>query len=300
MKTDLDLEVYLEEKRLLVDRALEEALPPTEDLSRPVVEAMRYSLFTGGKRLRPVLCLAGAEAVGGSAEAALPAAVALEMIHTYSLIHDDLPAMDDDDFRRGRPTSHKVFGEALAILAGDGLLTLGLAQLPRAATTGRLDPLLAAAALEVIARAAGHQGMVAGQAVDIGSEGREVGEEVVDFIHSHKTGALITAAVTSGAIIGRASVDQLRRLEEYGRRLGLAFQIVDDILGVEGDAGTLGKPVGADQLRGKATYPRVAGLDRAKEKAKAMTVEARLALEGFGPAADPLRAIAEYVIVRKK
>jgi len=238
--------------------------------------------------------------VGGSAEAALPAAVALEMIHTYSLIHDDLPAMDDDDFRRGRPTSHKVFGEALAILAGDGLLTLGLAQLPRAATAGRLDPLLAAAALEVIARAAGHQGMVAGQAVDIESEGRDVGEEVVDFIHSHKTGALITAAVTSGAIIGRASADQLRRLEEYGRRLGLAFQIVDDILGVEGDAGTLGKPVGADQLRGKATYPRVAGLDRAKEKAKAVTAEARLALEGFGPAAEPLRTIAEYVLVRQK
>jgi len=300
MKADLDLEAYLQEKMLLVEGALEEALPPTEDLSRRVVEAMRYSIFTGGKRLRPVLCLAGAEAVGGSAEAALPAAVALEMIHTYSLIHDDLPAMDDDDFRRGRPTSHKVFGEALAILAGDGLLTLGLAQLPRAATAGRLDPLLAAAALEVIARAAGHQGMVAGQAVDIESEGRDVGEEVVDFIHSHKTGALITAAVTSGAIIGRASADQLRRLEEYGRRLGLAFQIVDDILGVEGDAGTLGKPVGADQLRGKATYPRVAGLDRAKEKAKAVTAEARLALEGFGPAAEPLRTIAEYVLVRQK
>jgi len=300
MKADLDLEAYLEEKMLLVEGALQEALPPAEDLSGRVVEAMRYSLFAGGKRLRPVLCLAGTEAVGGSAEAALPAAVALEMIHTYSLIHDDLPAMDDDDFRRGRPTSHKVFGEALAVLAGDGLLTLGLAQLPRAAAAGRLDPWLAAAALEVIARAAGHQGMVAGQAVDIESEGREVGADVVDFIHNHKTGALIAAAVTSGAIIGRASADQLRRLEEYGRKLGLAFQIVDDILGVEGDAATLGKPVGADQLKGKATYPKVAGLDRAKEKAKTMTAEARLALQGFGPEADPLRAVAEYVLVRKK
>lgn len=295
-----DLETYLTEKRQIVDQALDLALPLPEDLTRNVVEAMRYSLFAGGKRLRPILCLAGAEAVGAEAESALPAAVTLEMIHTYSLIHDDLPAMDDDDLRRGRATSHKVFGEALAVLAGDGLLTEGLGFLAGAAVKGGLEPSLALAALSLIAGAAGPGGMVGGQAVDIESEGRDVGRDVVEFIHERKTGALIAASVTSGAILGRGSESRIAALEDYGRRIGLAFQIVDDILDVEGDTISLGKEAGADQARGKATFPKAAGLDRAREEAQRLVEEAVKSLENFGAQADPLRAIAEYLLTRKK
>ncbi|MBW2619504.1 MAG: polyprenyl synthetase family protein [Deltaproteobacteria bacterium] len=261
---------------------------------------MRYSLFAGGKRLRPILCLAGAEAVGAAPESALPAAVTLEMIHTYSLIHDDLPAMDNDDLRRGRATSHKVFGEALAILAGDGLLTEGLGFLAGAAVKGGLEPNRVLAALSVIAGAAGPGGMVGGQVVDIESEGLDVGLDVVEFIHERKTGALIAASVTSGAILGRGSKSRIAALENYGRRIGLAFQIVDDILDVEGDTVSLGKEVGADQARGKATFPKAAGLDRAREAARRLVEEAVKYLEDFDAQADPLRAIAEYLLTRKK
>ncbi|MDY6851794.1 MAG: farnesyl diphosphate synthase, partial [Thermodesulfobacteriota bacterium] len=227
-------------------------------------------------------------------------AVALEMIHTYSLIHDDLPSMDDDDLRRGRATSHKVYGEGLAVLAGDGLLTEGLGFLAGAAVKGGLEPNLAVAALSVIAGAAGPGGMVGGQVVDIESEGRDVGQDVVEFIHERKTGALIAASVTSGAILGRGSESRIAALEDYGRRIGLAFQIVDDILDVEGDTISLGKEAGADQARGKATFPKAAGLDRAREEAQRLVEKAVKSLEGFDAQADPLRAIAEYLLTRKK
>ncbi len=297
---NFDLKSYLAERRELVEKALAEFLPPADDYGRNLLEAMRYSLFAGGKRLRPILCLAGCEAVGGSLEQAMPAAVALEMIHTYSLIHDDLPGMDDDDLRRGRPTNHKVFGVGMAVLAGDGLLNEGLGLLAMAAVSGRIDPVRAMAALDVIARAAGHRGMVGGQAMDIESEGRAVDGGVLEYIHTHKTGALLIASVKSGAILGGGDPERVAALEAYGRGIGLAFQIVDDILDIEGDTASLGKTVGADQARGKATYPAVYGLDAAKAEARRLIGEALAALNGFGGEAAPLRAIADYLLTRKK
>ena len=298
--TDFDLKSYLDEKKRVVDQALEKTLPQTEDLSRTVVQAMRYSLFAGGKRLRPILCLAGAEAVGGSVEAALPAALALEMIHTYSLIHDDLPAMDNDDLRRGIPTSHKVFGEGLAILAGDGLLTEGLGLLSRMVHNDGIEPRRVLAVLDIICRAAGYNGMVGGQAADMEAEGRQVEEEVVRYIHTRKSGALIAASVISGAILGGGDQARIDSLKRYGRLIGWAFQIVDDILDIEGDTVELGKQVGADEARGKATYPAAVGLEQAKETAGGLIGEALAALDAFGPEAEPLRAIAKYLLVRKR
>ncbi|MBW1708688.1 MAG: polyprenyl synthetase family protein [Deltaproteobacteria bacterium] len=296
----MDLKAYLAQRREMIDRALEEALPEEHGLAQMLDRAMRYSLFAGGKRLRPILCLAGAETVGGSPEAAMPAAVALEMIHTYSLIHDDLPFMDDDDLRRGRATSHKVFGEALAILAGDGLLTEGLGQLARAGLKGLVPPDRALAALDVIARAAGKKGMIAGQVVDMESEGREVDETVVRFIHNHKSGALIAASVTSGAILGGGGESQIEAINYYGRSIGLAFQITDDILDIEGDPELMGKETGGDEDRCKATYPGVAGRDRSWEVAQEMVAEGRAALSVFGREADSLREIASYFLTRRK
>ena len=231
MTTDLDLKQYLEKQRLIVEKALETALPEIEGREARIVEAMRYSLFAGGKRLRPILCLAGAEAVGGEIEAAMSAACALEMIHTYSLIHDDLPAMDDDDLRRGKPTSHVVFGEAIAILAGDALLTEAFVLL------SNCNALLAKRALKligVIARAASYRGMVGGQVVDMLSQNKPADLETVQQMHSRKTAALISAAAESGALAGGGTDDQVQALAGYGRAIGLAFQIADDILDIEG------------------------------------------------------------------
>ena len=295
----MDLKAYLEEKGRLVDRALEEVLPRSAGFEKDLVESMRYSLFVGGKRLRPVLCLAGAEAVGAAAKAALPAAAALEMIHAYSLIHDDLPAMDDDDLRRGRPSNHKVFGEGPAILAGDGLLTLAFAHLARAGVNGDADPDRTLAALDVIAHAAGPYGMVGGQAVDLASEGGDVDIQTVEYIHQHKTAALMAAAVASGAILGGGSAAQVDALNRYGQKIGLAFQIIDDILDIEGDQERLGKPIGSDQARGKATWPALAGLAAARERAGTLVDEALTILKPFGSGADSLREIARYLLTRK-
>ncbi|MBW2060352.1 MAG: polyprenyl synthetase family protein [Deltaproteobacteria bacterium] len=296
----MDLKAYLAQRKEMVDRALEEALPevngPAENLGR----AMRYSLLAGGKRLRPILCLAGAEAVGALPETAMPAALALEMIHTYSLIHDDLPSMDDDDLRRGKPTSHKVFGEALAVLAGDGLLTEGLGILARAGYQGLIPSDRALFALDVIARASGKEGMIAGQVLDLESEGREVDESVVRFIHSRKSGALIAASVTSGAILGGGTQSQITAMNRYGQCVGLAFQITDDILDIEGDPEQMGKKVGVDQARGKATYPRVVGRTRSREVAQEMVAQGQAALAEFGVEAEPLRKIAAYLLMRRK
>jgi len=296
----LDLKAYLADRRRLVDSALDEALPSAEGPAGRVVEAMRYSVVAGGKRLRPILCLAGAEAVGGRAESALPAAVALELIHTYSLIHDDLPAMDDDDLRRGRPTSHKVFGEALAILAGDALLTAGLGHLARKGVEGALDPGRSLAVLDLLARAAGWDGMVGGQAADMEAEGREVDEAAVAYIHRRKTGALIAASVVSGGLSAGGNAGQIQALDAYGGRIGWAFQIVDDILDVEGNTDELGKTAGADEARGKATYPKAVGLDQAYAQARLLIDESIGYLAEFGPSAEPLRAIAGYLLARKK
>jgi geranylgeranyl diphosphate synthase type II len=296
MASEFDLKSYLESRRLMVEEALEAALPAEEGLDARVVEAMRYSLFAGGKRLRPILCLAAAEAVGGNLQDAMPAACALEMIHTYSLIHDDLPAMDDDDLRRGIPTNHKVFGEAIAILAGDGLLTEAFT------LVGNWSGLPADRAVQLVAvigAAAGHRGMVGGQVVDMLWQNRAADIGVVRCMHGKKTAALIAASTQAGALAGGGSSDQVEHLGRYGRAVGLAFQIVDDILDIQGDAALLGKKTGVDMARGKATYPAAVGLEQAEKDAQALVAESLEAMVGFDERAEPLRAMARYIVARK-
>lgn len=297
MTPDFDLKQYLEARRLMVEEALEGALLQQDGPETRVVEAMRYSLFAGGKRLRPILCLAASEAVGGDLKAAMPAGCALEMIHTYSLIHDDLPAMDDDDLRRGKPTNHKVFGEAIAILAGDGLLTEAFVLL---SDYNSLLPERAVQVIGVIAEAASYRGMVGGQVVDILSQNKRADLETVQQMHSRKTAALIAAATESGALAGKGSEAQVAALARYGRAIGLAFQIADDILDIEGDTELLGKTTGADEAMGKVTYPAAVGLERSRQTANEMVNDALAALEGFDDRANPLRSLANYIITRKK
>ena len=296
----MDLKAYLKEKIAQVDAALEQCLPREEERPQNLHKAMRYSIFAGGKRVRPVLMLAACEAVGGTIDRAMPAACAMEMIHTYSLIHDDLPAMDDDDFRRGRPTNHRVFGEAIAILAGDGLLTEAFKLMANPAFSAGADPAARIAVISEIATCAGSYGMVGGQAVDMESEGQpEMDLPTVQYIHTHKTGALIKASVVAGALLGGADEQQLAAIRRYGEAAGLAFQIADDILDIEGTTEEIGKDAGSDEARGKVTYPAVMGLAAAKQEAQAMMDEALHALSIFGIEADPLREIARYIVERK-
>jgi geranylgeranyl diphosphate synthase type II len=291
----LDLAAYLARRRELVDRALERYLPPR---SEPIVEAMRYSLFAGGKRLRPILCLAGAEAVGGDPQTVMFAACALEMIHTYSLIHDDLPAMDDDDLRRGVPTNHKVYGEGMAVLAGDGLLTQAMVLLTDPAETAGHDPARVLEAAQVIMRAAGWEGMVGGQAADLEAENAAPDLARVQLIHAKKTGALITASLQAGGILGGGGREQVETLVRYGRRVGLAFQIADDLLDLSGDPRKLGKATGADQARGKMTYPAAVGVAAARETGRRLVEEAAELVRSLGPAAEPLAVLALYIMER--
>lgn len=297
-----DLGAYLAERRQLVDAALDRFLPKAEAYPPVIHEAMRYSVFAGGKRLRPILVIAGAEAAGGSAEDMLPAACAMELIHTYSLIHDDLPAMDDDDFRRGRPTSHKVFGEAIAILAGDALLTLAFRLLAEnfadqqrvGKSPSRLREVLAE-----VAEAAGTFGMIGGQVVDIQSEGKSVSAETLEYIHTHKTAALIRASLRVGALLVGASAPVLEAISVAGSKLGLAFQIVDDILDVEGSLEQLGKTAGSDRRKKKVTYPEHFGLEASRLRAKSLVEGAKTALASLGAAATPLRQLADFILERK-
>jgi geranylgeranyl diphosphate synthase type II len=294
----MDLNAYLEERRRLVDEALERVLPPEEAPPPTVHRAMRYSVQAGGKRLRPILVIAGAEAVGGEARLVMPTACALELIHTYSLIHDDLPAMDDDDYRRGRLTSHKVFGEAMAILAGDALLTLAFQLIAgNVAQTG--DPRVICDVVAEIAAAAGTGGMVGGQVVDIESEGKPVSADTLDYIHIHKTAALIRASLRAGALLAGAKPDALAAITAAGERLGLAFQIVDDILDVEGSLEELGKTAGSDERKQKATYPALHGLPASRRRAEALIAEAKAALLPLGPRSLPIRALADFILERR-
>ncbi|MCD6306092.1 MAG: polyprenyl synthetase family protein [Deltaproteobacteria bacterium] len=295
-----DLKAYLNEKRLLVDAGLEACLPESNGLTSDLIRAMRYSLFAGGKRLRPILCMAGAEAVGGNGTDVLPVACALELIHTYSLIHDDLPVMDDDDLRRGKPTNHKVFGDPIALLAGDGLLTEAFSLMTSPEIMERVPPRTLVQAIRLIARAAGHQGMVGGQAVDIQWEGKSADQKVVRFMHTHKTGAMIAASVASGAILAGAGEARRRSILSYGEKIGLAFQISDDILDIEGDSETMGKQAGADEKKGKMTYPAVLGLDESRRIEEELVQGAIEELRAFDVRAEPLRSIAQYIIKRKK
>lgn len=293
------IETYLDERRTLVEKALENIMPQPTGLAGEVVTSMNYSLFAGGKRLRPILCIAGAEAVGGSADAVLSVACALELIHTYSLIHDDLPAMDNDDFRRGKPTNHKVFGEAVALLAGDGLLTLAFNLMARHGTESGIGEGVLVRVIDLISNAAGYKGMVGGQTVDIAYEGKEPDPAVVQYIHRHKTGALIAASVTSGAILAGGSEEQERSINRYGQQVGLAFQIADDVLNIEGDSVIMGKGIGSDKARGKMTYPSVFGITESKSTQGELVDSALVSLKGFDEKADPLRGIARYIIRRR-
>ena len=292
-----DLAAYLARNRARVNEALDGLLPREDGDFPELARAMRYSVFAGGKRIRPILCMAAAEAAGGpeDGEQVLPVACALECIHTYSLIHDDLPAMDDDDYRRGRLTSHKVFGEALAILAGDALLTIAFQWMADPALLPGLPQERLLAAIREIASGAGYRGMVGGQVADMEAEGRAVDMETLQVIHAHKTGALLTASVRAGALLAAADPETLAALTTYGTHIGLAFQVADDILNVEGDRATLGKRTGSDAVRGKATFPGLAGLPASRDKLRALVVQARDALASLDDRAEPLRALASYL-----
>ena len=271
---------------------------PSPELTR-LYDAMRYSVMNGGKRVRPLLVYAACEALRGAADQANGAACAVELIHAYSLVHDDLPAMDDDDLRRGQPTTHKAFDEACAILAGDGLQSLAFSVL----TNARLTPQSADTRLTMVnalAQAAGPAGMVGGQAIDLGSVGLKLDQTALAFMHRHKTGALIEASVRLGALAsGKASQDSLDALQTYARAIGLAFQVQDDILDVESDTATLGKRQGADIARDKPTYPALLGLEEAKHYALELRDQALDALKRFDDAAEPLRALARYIVERR-
>jgi len=291
-----DLSVYLARNNDRLDRALVNYLASSGSGSR-LAEAMRYSLMAGGKRLRPHLCIAATEAVRGSLETALPAACALEMIHTYSLIHDDLPAMDDDELRRGKPTCHVAFDEATAILAGDALLTLAFHVL---ASMPAVLPERCLAVIRIIAAAAGPGGMVEGQMLDMASEGRRLTPEELKNLHTLKTGAMIEAALVCGAVVTGGSRTQIDAVREYGKAIGLAFQVVDDILNVEGDPAVMGKAAGTDRVHRKNSYPDLWGLEKSKEFAQNLIQMAIQAIADFDAGADALRALAHYVVDRQK
>ena len=293
------LREYLEQKQDDVEKALDRLVPPAESYPSVLFEAARYSLFAGGKRLRPLLCMAAAESVGGNVDKVMPCACALEMIHTYSLIHDDLPAMDDDDYRRGKPTNHKVFGEGIAVLAGDALLTDAFRLLAGQGVAAGADSENLLAVIHEIARAAGFFGMVGGQVVDLDSEGKDISFETLQYIHTHKTGALIIVSLRSGAILSGATEGQLSALTKYGENIGLAFQIVDDILNVEGDSVLMGKSTGSDDSRKKATWTSARGLEESRAHARNLVENALLSIDSFGGQADPLRLIARYITERK-
>jgi geranylgeranyl diphosphate synthase type II len=294
----LKLADYLQRRQKWVEEALKRWVPGENEFPPPVHQAMRYSLFAGGKRLRPILVLAAAEAVGGSGREALPLACSFELIHTYSLIHDDLPSMDNDDMRRGKPTSHKVFGEALAILAGDALLTEAFHLATRPEVMKKVPARRRLQALWHLARAAGSLGMVGGQTMDILTQGQTVDSGTLEYIHFHKTGALISASLAVGAIVGGATARQLKRLQGYGEKLGLAFQITDDLLDETGEEGKLGKAVSKDRSKGKATYPGLYGIPESRRRAEGLIEEAIHHLHPFDQRANPLREIARFILNR--
>lgn len=287
----------INDKVKLVNEALDRYLPGLNEVPELIHESMRYSVRAGGKRLRPVLVLASAEAVGGDSLKALPAACALELIHTYSLIHDDLPSMDNDDYRRGKLTNHKVFGESIAILAGDALLTLAFELIT---LENDVPPEVIVNVIREIATAAGSKGMIGGQVVDILSEDKTIDADLLKYIHAHKTGALFKASIRTGAMLGGANEDRLRDLTEYAEYLGIAFQITDDILDVEGDFLTMGKTVGSDQRKNKSTYPSLYGMEESKKLAVGAVERSLSVLSKFDEKADILRYIASSLINREK
>ncbi len=289
------LKPYLLERQKIVDRALNTFLPRATAKPTTLHKAMRYSVFAGGKRLRPILALAAAEACGGQIDAALPAACAVECIHTYSLIHDDLPCMDDDDLRRGQPTSHKVFGEGIAVLAGDALLTVAFEILAQAKKTVRHT---VPAMITELATGSGSRWLIAGQVMDLEGEGRKISRAQLRFIHSAKTAALLTSSLRLGAMSANAPAAKLEKLTEFGQALGLAFQVIDDILDVTQTTEKLGKTAGKDTAATKATYPALFGLEKSREEAHLLTTAAHEALVPFGGKGARLRELADYLLAR--
>ncbi|MDP2646344.1 MAG: polyprenyl synthetase family protein [Desulfobacterales bacterium] len=294
-----DLKAYLLENRARVNAALDEILGQNS-ISTKIIDIIRYCLISGGKRIRPVLCIAAAESVGSQAGDVMDAACALEMIHTYSLIHDDLPAMDDDDLRRGQPSCHIAFGESEAILAGDALLTLAFQVLSAPALSRDENAAGWLKVIHAVATSSGYQGMVEGQLRDIASEGMPLRLPELETIYRLKTGALIEASVYSGALLGGADPMQLAALVRYAKKIGLVFQIIDDILDVEGNPEITGKAVGSDKSRGKSTYPSILGLESSKAVAMKLANDALQSIESFDSKSDPLRAIARYMVHRKQ
>ena len=294
---NVNIKTYLVSRQKLIERALDRYLPKANTKPATLHRAMRYSLFAGGKRLRPILCLAAAEACGGKIGNALPLACAMECIHTYSLVHDDLPSMDDDDFRRGRPTCHKIFGDGIAILAGDALLTIAFEIVSNAKPTSRYDTSIL---LCEIAVAAGSQKLIAGQVADLEAEGKNVKRDQLQFIHQNKTAAILRSSVRLGAMSANADARKLSAITRFGQRLGLAFQIIDDILDVTQTSEILGKSAGKDVAAKKATYPAVIGLEKSRTEARRLTRQAHNALSVFRARdAKPLHALANYLLERE-
>jgi geranylgeranyl diphosphate synthase type II len=292
----MDFSHYWSARQKKVDAALNRLLPTATTKPKTIHQAMRYSIFAGGKRLRPVICLATAEVISGKHEDAIPLACAVECIHTYSLIHDDLPSMDNDDFRRGKPTSHKVYGEGIAVLAGDALLTIAFEM----AASCRAWPRYSHQdVIHELAVAAGSQKLIAGQVADLEGEGRKISPAELRYIHDNKTAALISSSIRLGAMSANATPKQLERLTDFGESLGLAFQVIDDILDVTQTTEKLGKSAGKDIAAQKATYPALLGLEKAKKEADRLTARARAALKPFGKNAAPLEAIADYLLKRE-
>ncbi|MBZ5645129.1 MAG: polyprenyl synthetase family protein [Acidobacteriia bacterium] len=292
----MNLPAFFEEDRAAVDLALERLMPAGDAMPASIHTAMRYSVQAGGKRVRPILCMEAARIFSADIEPVLPVACALEFIHTYSLIHDDLPALDNDDLRRGKPTCHKKFGEATAILAGDGLLTMAFETLANAP----IDPARRVAILSHVGASAGTvNGMVGGQVADLEAEGRDIQPKVLEYIHRSKTAALIRASVVSGAIAGGADDDNVARLRRFGETIGWAFQVVDDILDVEETSATLGKTAGKDAAQKKATYPALYGLEKSRQFAAELEATAMAELAPYGPRAARLKELAELIVHRR-
>ncbi|QER41725.1 polyprenyl synthetase family protein [Thermodesulfobacterium sp. TA1] len=295
---EFDILAYLKEKAEKVEKVLTEFFPKPKGYGSRVIEAAFYSLSAGGKRIRPVLCLAGCEAVGGRDEDVVFFAAGIECLHTYSLIHDDLPAMDDDDFRRGKPSCHKAFDEATAILAGDGLQSLAFWFFTHPEQVKRVNKIRLLKAVHLVSQAVGLEGMVGGQMADLLMEGKKAGLKVLKWIHLNKTVKLIEASLLAGALLAKAKKKELQALKSYGKHLGMAFQIVDDLLDIIGDEKNLGKKTFSDIKKQKLTYPSTLGLEKTKDLAEIHTQKAISSLEVLGEKAQPLRAIAEFVLNR--
>ncbi|MDS1030098.1 polyprenyl synthetase family protein [Bacillota bacterium LX-D] len=294
----MNLKLYLQQRKDIINQALEQQLPSNEQYPQNIYKAMRHSIFAGGKRIRPILTLATCELISDDYERAIPAACAIECIHTYSLIHDDLPAMDNDDYRRGVPTCHKVYGEAIAILAGDALLTYAFQILAEDQLVSNYNPAVAIRLIHEISSACGPFGLIGGQVLDIESENKKVDEQTLKYIHQNKTGALITTSIRAGAILGGATEEQLDALTSYGKFLGLAFQITDDILDIEGSIENLGKQPGSDLKNSKVTFPAVYGLEEAKVRANKAVEDAIDSLHIFGDKSACLKNLAKFILER--